>query len=216
MQAGAVDHAARMQSQRLVATHLEFEAVADALQSLQRAAQRQHRTIGFGIALQREHQAVAVDDAGRRRQHRSRAVQRRFQRDRLCGTQPGQIVHAAGLAALHQRAQCAFLRCVGGHHQLAATPVRDAMRLAVVVQQLTPAHAQPGLQRPRGVVQAGVDDLAVARTGAGTDGRRGFEHDHLAPGQCQRARHAQADDAGTDDHAVDSIHQITRARGRLN
>ena len=215
MQAGAVDYAAGVELHRFVAADLEHESVVHALRAPHRAEQRQHRTMRFGVALQREHQAMAVDDAGGRRKHRRRAMQRGLQRGRLGGAQPGQVVHTAGPAALHQRAQRALLRLFGGHHQLAATAVRDTMGLAVVVEQLTPAHAQSGLQRPGRVVKAGVDDLAIARAGTGADGRRGFEHDHLASGQRQRTRHGQADDAGTDHHTIDSIHHFTRARGRL-
>ena len=34
----------------------------------------------------------------------------------------------------------------------------------------------------------------------------GLEHDHLAPGQRQLARHGEADDAGADHDAVDPFH----------
>lgn len=52
------------------------------------------------------------------------------------------------------------------------------------------------------VVDAGVDDLAVAGTGASTEAWGGLDHEYLAPGHRQRARHREADDSRADYHGV--------------
>jgi hypothetical protein len=53
-----------------------------------------------------------------------------------------------------------------------------------------------------------MDHLAVARRGAGADAAFGLEHQHLAPAERQRARHGQADHAGTHHHRIDPIHAL--------
>jgi hypothetical protein len=158
------------------------------------------------------HQRVTVDDAARWRQQRTRAVQRWFKRQRLGTAQQPQVIDAVGRALFHQPAevwQVGRARC---DHQLAAAPVRHALRAAVVVQQRLAAHAQLRLQAASGVVQPRVDDLAVARRDARADAVRRLDDDDLAPSQRQLARDRQADDAGADDGHFYLIHHCSVPR----
>ena len=64
------------------------------------------------------------------------------------------------------------------------------------------AGGRAHLEAARRVVDAGVDDLAVAGAGAGAEAGRRLDHDHLAPGHRQRSRHREADDARAHHHGV--------------
>ena len=48
--------------------------------------------------------------------------------------------------------------------QLSASRVGDAVGVAELVQHARPGDAVPGFERPRRIVDASVDDLAVMRT----------------------------------------------------
>ena len=94
---------------------------------------------------------------------------------------------------------------VGRDDQLAAVDVRHALLGAVGVERLAAGDAEPRHEAAGRIVDAGVDHLAVARGGLGADAFGGFQDDHLAPGQRQRARHRQADDAGAHHDAIDPL-----------
>ncbi len=57
----------------------------------------------------------------------------------------------------------------------------DAVLVAVLVQRAGAADAEVGLQRPRGVVDALVDDAAVVAGLVRGDPGLALQHDHLAP-----------------------------------
>ena len=161
-----------------------------------------HASGVFQVALQGQHQAVAVHDAGGRRPHRGQAVQLGLQGAGLLTREQAQVVHAAGLGALHEGGQGVALGRGGGHDELAAALVRHGALLGVGVQQVAPAHTKPCFQRTGRVVQPGVDDLAVARAHTGADGGLALQHHHLAARQGQGPRHGQAHHAGSDHQHV--------------
>ena len=85
--------------------------------------------------------------------------------------------------------------------QLAAAPVRDAVRRAELVEQPRAVDAVPRLQRASRIVDAGVNHLAVVRARAHAGARLALEHTDAvaAPGDGQRrgqADHACADHRG--------------------
>ena len=128
----------------------------------------------------------------------------RLQLRQLAAVQPPQPRHAVGAPAALELRQGGQLVRLGGDHHLAAALVLDAVALAVLVQEPRALHAQPRLQRPGGVVDAGVHHAAVA---AGlVRGQLGFLLEHpdrqarVALGQLARGR--QAHDAGADDGHV--------------
>ena len=152
---------------------------------------RERRAGGLGLALQREHEAVAVEDAGRGRVQRADAGQRRLQRSRLArptaardrrrrwrrpvrasASRPATSPWSAATISLPQRA------------------MRDAVRLAEIVEQRPPAHAEPRLEAAGGIIDAGMDHLAVARRGllaeAGRAPRRRRPSGPAAPARARR------------------------------
>jgi hypothetical protein len=125
---------------------------------------------------------------------------------RASACQQHQVIDAVGgrlLAYALQLRDCAWLV----HDQLAAAPVAYAAFGAVGIQQCLAFHAQPGLERALRVIDAGVDHLAVARTGARAYGVGGFKHHHLPALQGQRARHGQTHHARAHHHTIDLVHQ---------
>ncbi len=170
-----------------------------------RRAQCQRSAGHLQIALQREHQAVAVDDARLGRQQCGRAVQRRLELPRLRGRKPLQFDTVGG-GLLARRLERGMLFRRGGHHQLAAAPVRHAVRNAEIVELRAPPHAQPRLQRTGRVIQTRVDHLAVARARTGADGVRALQHDGLQPAARQRASDRQPHHASTNHERIDSFH----------
>ena len=76
---------------------------------------------------------------------------------------------------------------------------------AVVVEPPLALDAEPRLQAAGRVVDAGMDDLAVARAGLAADQLVTFQEDNLAPGLGQRPGRGQPDDAGADDDRFDPL-----------
>src|SRR6185295_18794721 len=118
----------------------------------------------------------------------------RLQTPRLRCLEPLQIHHAVGRRLGLQRREVADLRRGGGHYQLADAAVADAARLAVVIEPLAPGHAQPRFPAAGRIVDAGVDDLAVARAGLAADGVAALEQDDLAAAARERPADGQPDD----------------------
>ena len=96
---------------------------------------------------------------------------------------------------------------VRGNNQLAAAPVRHAVRDAVLVEELLAGDTAARLKRPLGVVDAGVDHFGVARAGVRADRVFGLEHYDLAPGARELARYREADHARADHDGVDAFHR---------
>ena len=72
---------------------------------------------------------------------------------------------------------------LGRDDQLAAAPVRHAVRGAEFVEHAPAAHAVPRAQRAGRVVHAGMDHLAVARGHAVADAVGRLRDDHLMAGE---------------------------------
>ena len=81
----------------------------------------------------------------------------------------------------------------------------DAALSAIRVQQFAALDAQAGFQRAGRIVKPRVDYLGIARARVRADCIRGFEDNDLTARARELARHREADDAGTDDQAVDAI-----------
>jgi hypothetical protein len=97
--------------------------------------------------------------------------------------------------------QPAQLALVEGDHHLAALVVGQAVAGAELAQQLDASAAQPGLERPGGVVEAGVDDPAVAAGLVPGQGRLLLEHGHgqVAPHAGHVVGQGDPDDAAPHD-----------------
>ena len=138
----------------------------------------------FQFAPQRQHVSVAVDDAGFRRRQRADAGKLRFERARGVAADHLQAFDAVLQALRQQRLHLAEFRVAGRDNELAAFVVGYAMRGAEVVEQAAAARAVAGAQRAGRIVDAGVNDLAVARGHAVADaaGRLGDDHIVAAAG----------------------------------
>ena len=181
---------------------------------LHRAVEGEHRAAVLGIALQRQHVGMAVDDAGGGRQQRGRAVQVGFHRHRLGGAQQPHALDAVGLGAALDLGELLALGLVGRHDQLAAIAMRHAVLGAIGIEQAPAGDAGPRHQAALGIVDAGVDDLGIARAGLGADAFGGLDHDDLTAGKGKRAGHGKAHDACADHDAVDGFER-GRTHGRM-
>ena len=125
-----------------------------------RAGQKDGAGIG-GRAEQGLHQFFGIDDAGL-----GRPQGRNPRHRRLVAIDKGAIddleaLDAVGVAALLQAFQLLDLAGIMRDDQLAAFLVRHAVPCAELVERVPAFHGEPGLQRPGGIINAGVDDAAV-------------------------------------------------------
>ena len=201
-EAGRVDDEPGFERHRLGPAALDRDAGAGRSAGDDGRLEREHRAMRLGVAQQGEHEGVAVDDAGRRGQKRALGCERRLERPRLLSGEPNEVADAVGLALGLERGELFRLGFARRDDQLAATPVRDAVVAAECVQQGLALDAQPCFYQPSRVVDAGVDDLAVARACSRADGVLRLDDDHLPAFEGQRAGDGKADDAGADDETV--------------
>ena len=85
---------------------------------------------------------------------------------------------------------------------------------AIGVEQAPAGDAGPRHQAALGVVDAGVNDLGIARAGLGADAFGGLDDDDLTAGKGKRPGDREADHTGADHHAIDSFEQ-GRIHGRM-
>ena len=214
VQAGGVDEQPRLDLVRLGTADAKREAARDERGRFERRAQREHAAGMLEVAEVGEHQGMAVDDAGDAREQRRLGLQGRLQRACFLAAQPAQALDAVRRGALCDRAQLGYLARAASDDELAATAMADAAGLAIRVQRPPAGDAERGLQRARRVIQAGVDDLAVARAGAVADAAARFEHERFPPVQGELARAGEADHARADDDGIDPVHVQARRRAR--
>ncbi len=201
-----VHHRPGADAERLVAAGRDLDAVVAHRAAGDRALEGDHRAVRLRVALQREHEGVAVDHPGRGREVGRHATQLRLERARLGGGERPQVGHPVRLGLPTDRVQLRELVLGGGHEQLAAAPVGDAALVAVAVERVLARDAEARLERAGRVVDAGVDDLGVARAGLGADRVGGLQDHYLPAGEREGARHGQADDTGADYDGVQAIH----------
>src|ERR1700730_8321056 len=108
--------------------------------------------------------------------------ERRFERHSLGPGEECQL-HAVGARRGGDPRQLGKLRLGGRDDELAAAPMRDAALATEVVQALAARDAQACLERAARIIDAGVDHLAVARAGTGSEALGGFKNQYLAAPQ---------------------------------
>src|SRR5215469_10144973 len=205
VQAGAVDYDLRRELRSLVGADFEPNGVAAAVPPRHRRVACDDAAGVLEIPPQREHEAVAVDDARGGREERRHTTHGRLQGHRFRGRQPVQIIDTVGAGRCLDPLQRLDLLVIGGYDQLAATAMFDAMRLAVGIQALPAGDTELGLGGSGRVVDPGVNDLAVARAGPGADGACRLEDQDLTATHGQGPRYREADDARADDDAIDFL-----------
>src|SRR5690606_16333610 len=114
LQAGGVDDEAGVESRFLSAPGADEDAVIVDPAAGERRVEGEHRAVAFRLALQGQHQGVAVDDAGRWRQQRAEAGKLRFQLRHFRRVDPAQIVDAVFRAMARDAVERIELRRRGG------------------------------------------------------------------------------------------------------
>src|SRR5712664_1044522 len=205
-QAGGIDEKPAFKADRRAAAGIEFDSIRCGPGVQQRRVKGTCRAGSFGVAAQRQHEGVAVDNAGGRREQGGVAVQRRLQCARGIAGEGLQIEHAVGFGVSPDRLQPqGFLRrCCDD--QLAAIAMRNAVIRTVFIEGTLTADAHPRHQAAGRIIDAGVDHFAVARRGNGADTFGRFQNDHLAAGLCQPPGDGKTDHPRTDDDALNFVH----------
>ena len=106
---------------------------------------------------------MTVDDAGGGRHEGGDRAQIGLQGVDRRRIEPGQIIDAIGRRLPPQRRQRRKLVFPAGDDQLAEAAMLDAMVPAIVIEHVAAGDAEPGPQAAGGVIDAGMDHLAVAR-----------------------------------------------------
>ena len=145
------------------------------------------------IAAQRQHEAVAVNDTGFRRDHRRDAGERGFELLRLLRGDDRNPFHAVRHRLCMDGLEAGNLARLRGDDELAALAVRHAVRGGERVERPPAGRTVPGAQRAARIIKAGVNDLAVARGYAGADGVGRFRDNHLVTGKREGAGHGKPD-----------------------
>ena len=122
------------------------------------------------------------------------------------GIDQAEIVNAIGAGARGDDFKLGHLRGVGGDDDLAASAMGQVAFLAIAVQQVAAGDAGGRLQAARRIIDTGVDDLAVARTGLGANRAVPLRDDHGLPGHGEGAGHGQPDDSCSNDKGIDIAH----------
>ena len=125
---------------------------------------------------------------------------------RLRRAEPFDIVDAVGARRGGDPFEGRDLALFGGDDQLAELRERHPVLAAIGVEPPAPVDAAGRLEAALWVIDAAVDDLAVARGGLKADRPGAFEHQHLAAGQRQGPRRGEPDDPGADHDAFDLVH----------
>src|ERR1700679_2235987 len=91
-------------------------------------------------------------------------------------------------------------------NQFSGIAVRDSVGGAEFIGEAISADTMLGFERGRRVVQTGVYDSTVARTGAHPEFGQGFDQENFGPGGRERASDSASDHSAADDHYICSIH----------
>ncbi len=108
------------------------------------------RAKNLGVALQRQHQGVAVDDPGRGRQQRGDAFDLGLKPAGALAVERDKIVHAIGDSLPMQGFKLGKLFFVGRDDEFSQAPGRNAALGAISVKQLAPLDASRALKLPCG------------------------------------------------------------------
>src|SRR6516165_6609274 len=160
---------------------------------------------------------MAVDDAGLRRRQSGDAGKLRLERARGIAADHLQAFNTVGQSLREQRFDLGQLVLVGGDDQLAALVVRNSMRGAEVIEHASAAHAVLGARGVGRIIDAGVNDLAVARRHSVADSAGRLGDDHIVACERRRTGDRKSDNARADDqdlHAFNLIPILYAARNR--
>ena len=159
---GGVDDQRGLEAHRLRPAGLDHDPAVFGPARHDRRRKRHHRAMRLRVAPQRQHERVAVDDAGRGRKDCAFRLERRLEPAGFIAGQPDEIVDAVGPGLRLERREPGGLGRVCRHDQLAAAPMGDAVLAAEIVEQGLALDAEPRFGESGLVIDPGVDDFAVA------------------------------------------------------
>ena len=131
---------------RLAPAGREADLAASYSRVENRRAKRDSGAGGLGIGLVRQHQSVAVDNSGRARHERARALHIGFEPVQLRDADSATSSTPFSSARLQEAAKIGVLARFCGNDKLAALPVGYAALAAIAIKQAPPGHAERGLQ----------------------------------------------------------------------
>jgi hypothetical protein len=149
---------------------------------------------------------MTVDDAGRGGQKSALAGQRRLKLQCLGAGDPSQVVDPVGQRLVLDPGQRFDLLEGCRDDQLAKTLVGHVARGAEVVETLLPLDTGARLQAVPGIIDAGMDHLAVAGACLRTDEAMALDHHHFVTGSGECPGAGQADNAGADNDGFNICH----------
>jgi hypothetical protein len=182
----------------------QSEGIRRARDSRHRARGGDGAAGGDDILRERSGHESEVDDAGRGRVERGEPADVWLELPELVRPQPAEPRDLVRVAAPLELVEARQLGLTDGDDRLAAATGRDPARAAEVVELARAGDAEPRLQRARFVVDAGMDDAAVASGLVQTDLRFALEHRHpltrIPAKRLPRGR--QPDHTGADDREI--------------
>jgi hypothetical protein len=149
---------------------------------------------------------MAIHDTCAHRMKRTDAPKSGLQFEGFGSTQPDKISHAVLRRTSGYLVENAQLIMVDGNNELSAQRIWDGTRLAVVDEQFASLNAQARHETARGIVDAGVNNLAVSGRSMHPDRNFPFQHDYLVPCARQLTSDGKTDNACSDHDAVDFGH----------
>src|SRR6185437_4328346 len=179
---GAIDQHAAGEPHRLGAADFQLEPVGGGPAALDRRPADDHRASSLGVALIGEHQRMAVDDAGRGRDEAADRGEIRLKTAQRVGAEEFKIADAVRRRPLANAVEQRELALLAGDDELAEPLVLDAALGAIGIEHLAAGDAGARLEAAPRVVDAGMDDLAVARGGLEADAVFALEHHDLDAG----------------------------------
>src|SRR5262249_38315833 len=144
-----------------------------------------------------------VDNARRRREESRDAEDLGLEPTGLLARQQDEILNPIPCGRLADRIELRKLIRARRHKKLLAALMGDAVFGAEAVQERLPFDAEFGAQTAGGIVNTGVDDLAVAGACLRPDQAMLLEDKDFLAGDRKGTRNRQSDDPGANDNSLD-------------
>jgi hypothetical protein len=85
--------------------------------------------------------------------------------------------------------------------------MRNTVFFAEAVQQIAPGDTESGLERARGIIDARVNDLAVARARLSPKLRAAFEYECFVAAHGERTRNRKPYHPSANDYCIHGLHR---------
>src|SRR4029079_5861699 len=141
---------------------LEHDAVGRDLTALDFRLEGEHGTLGLSIALEAQHQSVAVDNAGRRRVETGDTGELRLQTLRRRFVEQAEVMYAASRGRRLDLMKLGQLTLARRNDELAQALMTDGALGRIGIEPFAAFHAKTRLQAACRIVDAGMDDFRIA------------------------------------------------------